>query len=148
MNRTQKCACFGFVTSILCITVLVWGATRIPAVTTIGRTLALWPIAASFLLLAIMFFVIRKKQSPQEVAFDERDKIIQTKAISASFLSVLVMLPTLACIMVMASDDEGMIRVFMMPGISLLILFIAMAVYSIATLVQYKWRLERDRRCC
>ncbi len=137
MNRSQKGAWFGFATSVLCITVLVWGATRIPAVMTIGRILVYWPFAAFLLLLIVMFFVMRKKQSPSEVASDERDNIIRTMAVRASLISLLVMFPALACFMVLASNDEGMVKAFIMPELSVLILLIAMAVYSITTLVQY-----------
>lgn len=137
MNRTQKGAWFGLATSLLCITILVWGAIRIPNVTIRGRILMYWPIAAFLLLLTIMFFVIRKKQSPTEVASDERDNMIRTRAVRASLISLLVMFPALACFMVLASNDEGMVNAFIMPGLSVLILLIAMAVYSITTLVQY-----------
>ena len=137
MNRTQKGAWFGFVTSILCITILVWGAIRIPTVTTIGRTLAYWPIAAFLLLLTIMFFVIRTKQSPTEVVSDERDNLIRTRAVRASLISLLVMLPALAVLMVWLSNDECMVNAFITIPFSVLILLIAMAVYSITTLVQY-----------
>ncbi len=137
MNRTQKRAWFGFATSILCITILVWGATRIPAVTTIGRVLAYWPFAAFLLLLIVMFFVMRKKQSLAEVASDERDNIIRTRAVRASLISLLVMLPALAILMVWLSNDECMVNAAIMPEFSVLILLIVMAIYSITTLIQY-----------
>jgi quinol-cytochrome oxidoreductase complex cytochrome b subunit len=84
-----------------------------------------------------MFFVMRKKQSPAEVASDERDNMVRTKAVQASLISLLVMFPALAYFMVLASNDEGMVNAFITIPFSVLILLIAMAVYSITTLVQY-----------
>ena len=137
MNRTQKGAWFGLAAPCFCIGVWFWIASQIPGPNFIW-TVLFFPIATSAMFLALMFIVIRKTHRLGEVATDERDKLIRGKALLASFVWLLLMLPGLAGIMVGLSDDEGMVNAFMMIPLSVLILFITLGIYSAAMLVQYK----------
>lgn len=133
MNRTQKGAWFGLI--VPCFPVGWYICTEI---LTNSISTILWPII-SFLVLApiVMFFVIGKKQSPAEVATDERDYMIRSKALLTGYISTFVMLAASCTIMVFASNDEFMVPANSMIPLSLLIFLISIAVYSVAILVQY-----------
>lgn len=133
MNRTQKAAWFGLVVPcfpvawFLCVGILT------------NRALLMALPMVIFLLIApvVMFFVIGKKQSPAEVASDERDYMIRTKALLAGFISVFIMLIFLCSVMILAANDEAMVNAYMSIPLSVLIFLISIAVYSVAILVQY-----------
>lgn len=133
MNRTQKAAWFGLVVPCfpiawsLCVGIL-----------TNSVLLMVLPMVI-FLLIApvVMFFVIGKKQSPAEVASDERDYMIRTKALLAGFISVFIMLIFLCSVMILTANDEAMVNAYMSIPLSVLIFLISIAVYSAATLLQY-----------
>jgi hypothetical protein len=139
MNRTQKGAWFGLV--VPCFPV-VWyicvGTLTHNLQLKLSIQLTFMPILVFLLLFpVVMFFVIGKKQSPAEVASDERDYMIRAKALLAGYISVLAMLVVLCTIMVLASNDELMVPALSVIPFSLLIFLISIAVYSIAILVQY-----------
>ena len=133
MNRTQKGAWFGLV--VPCFPV-VWFVCA--GILTNRLLPTLLPVVAFLVLAPItMFFVMRKKQSPAEVASDERDYMIRTKALLAGFVTVFVMLIVLCTVMVLASNEEAMVAAHMSIPLSVLAFLISIAVYSIAILVQY-----------
>ena len=133
MNRTQKSAWFGLVVPVFPV---VW--CFCVGMLTNNLLLTLVPMII-FLMLApvIMFFVIGKKQSPAEVATDERDNIIRSKALLAGFISVFVMLIVLCSVMISASNEYCMVNAYMSVPLSVLTFLVAVAVYSAAILVQY-----------
>ena len=82
---------------------------------------------------------IRKKQSPTEVETDERDKLIQTRAIVASFISVGILIALTCLILRFIVGISGTIAVWELTLINFLIFEVALLVYSVAILVQYGW---------
>lgn len=133
MNRTLKGAWFGL--AVPCVSL---GWYFCGSLLTNSYLLTFLPIVVFLLIVpVVMFVVLRKKQSPAEVVSDERDNMIKAKAVSASFVSVLVMLVVLVVVMVLAADGEGMVNAFITIPFSVLILLVAIAVYSLTTLIQY-----------
>jgi hypothetical protein len=133
MNRTQKSAWFGVIVPCFPIAWFLCAG-----ILTNSLLLYLMPVVV-FLILApaVMFIVLGKKQSPTEVATDERDYMIRTKAMLAGFISVFVMLAVMCSTMILLSNDKTMVDAYMTIPFSVLIFIISIAVYSIAILVQY-----------
>ena len=133
MNRTQKSAWFGLV--VPCFPVGWYFC-----VGTLTHNLLLTVVPMVVFLLAAplaMFVIIGKKQSPDEVAIDERDYMIRSKALLAGFISVFVTLIVASILMSLAADDRGMVEVDIMPPLTILIFITAIAVCSAAILIQY-----------
>ena len=86
---------------------------------------------------AFMLIAINKKQSPDEIASDERDKMIKAKAVMASYISAWIMLAVVIAIMMLASNEECMVEAILLVPLSVLMFIISVAVYSISTLIQY-----------
>jgi len=133
MNRTQKSAWFGLVVPTFpviwfMITGIFWNNTLLIIIPIVG-----------FLLLVpvVMLVVLGKKQSPAEVASDERDYMIRSKAMLAGFISVFVMLIFLCSVMILASNDKTLVSAYMSVPLSVLTFLVAIAVYSAAILIQY-----------
>ena len=84
-----------------------------------------------------MFVVIGKKQSPDEVASDERDYMIRSKALLAGFVSVFVMLIFMCSVLINAANDELLVNAYISIPLSVLTFIVSVAVYSAAILVQY-----------
>ena len=133
MNRTQKSAWFGLV--VPCFP-FVWYF----CVATLTQNLLLTVIpVVVFLLIApvVMFVIIGKKQGLAEVASDERDCMIRSKALLAGFISLLIMLVIMCSVMILASNDETLVNAYMSIPLSVLTYLIAIAAYSAAILIQY-----------
>ena len=82
---------------------------------------------------------ICKKQSPIEVETDERDKLIQTRAIVVSFISVGLLLALTCLILRFIIGISGTIAVWEFTLINFFVFYVALLVYSVAVLVQYGW---------
>ena len=80
---------------------------------------------------------IFRKQSPAEVAFDERDNLIKKKAVRVSFVSLLILLFAASIVPSIIVGDWGSIPASLLPIINFNVFLIAMLIYSIAVLVQY-----------
>lgn len=133
MNRTQKSAWFGLVVPSFPVVWFIFTGIFLN-----NLSLTLIPIVC-FLLMTpvVMFIVLGKKQSPGEVASDERDYMIRSKALLAGFVSVFVMLIFLCSVMILASNDETQVNAYISIPLSVLTFLIAIAVYSAAILLQY-----------
>jgi hypothetical protein len=139
MNRTQKSAWFllgGAVLALffigLCCAAVFAPGDRLAGV----RAVRVWVGLTVVYLVAGVVLVFRK-QSPAEPESDERDKAIQKNAAIACFASVGASLVLASFIPTLVVGDRGSIPVFMLPIINIIILYIALFVYSIAVLVQY-----------
>ena len=89
--------------------------------------------------LGIPIIFLRKKQSPREVDKDERDSLIEKRAVIAAFVSVWILLFVATIIPRFIVGLDGSIPVWSLAFINIGILLIVLFVYSIAVLVQYGW---------
>ena len=142
MNKTQKSAWFGLVATLaflllslfLFIEIAILKKMLLP-MNLLGATLLFGVGVASVIFIC-------KKQSPIEVETDERDKLIQTRAIVVSFISVGVLLALTCLILRFIIGISGTIAVWELTLINFFIFYVALLVYSVAILVQYGWRGE------
>ena len=141
MNKTQKGAIFCLAAFLFCITVLAYTFISIfifklwPP----GFYGKYWSLGAYLAIVVASVTFLRKKQSPNEPDFDERDDLIKKRAVLASFVSVWILLIASSVIPQFIVGEEGSIPVWMLPIINLGVFLIAMVVYSVAVLVQYGW---------
>lgn len=142
MNRTQKVAWFTLGMSILTIAFFTHVLRGMLSTTYPSKLLVLvWPLMI-FGFIGIFAVFPRKKQSPEEVDFDERDNIIKKRAVTAAFVSVWIflILATIIPIIVTensSSGDFGYIPVTLLPIINWFVFLSTFLVYSVAILIQY-----------
>ena len=139
MNKTQKSAIFCLVTFLFSAVLMAYLFISIFILKTYppgfyAKYLALIAFIA-FALASVIF--LRKKQSPAEPGFDERDDLIKKRAMMVSFVSVWILLAAACIIPRFIVGDEGAIPVYVLTFINLGIFMIAMLVYNVAVLVQY-----------
>jgi len=147
MNKTQKGAWFGLATTLLCFAILgyvfigIFIFEKLP-----GRfDWFLWWLVY-LLLLGGAFIFLRRKQSPAEVNFDERDDLIKKRAAQVCFISVWILLITSYAILWHIVGLDGSIPLWILPFIYLGVFFAAGLVYNVAVLVQYGWRGKDGER--
>ena len=138
MNRTQKGAWFNLAAVLMCMASFGYVFVQFFILKKPPGLTSLWPLLATYcVLLVVPIVFLRKKQSPTEVDKDERDSLIEKRAVIAAFVSVWVLLFAATMIPRFFVGIDGAIPVWSLAFINVAILFIAMAVYSIAVLVQY-----------
>ena len=148
MNRTQKGAWFALVGCLLNIAIAVYLIVKIYALKSPPRLFwgGLSIIIAICVLLVLSIVFYNKKQSPTEVESDERDKLIQKRAVLVSFVSVWILLGALSIILGFIPGVDGSIPVWLLAIINVCIFFIVMTIYHIAVLVQYGWGGKRGEK--
>ena len=139
MNKTQKSAIFCLVTFLFCVVVMAYPFISIFILKSWPESFfsRFWSMIAYFVFIAASIIFLRKKQSPNEPDFDERDDLIKKRAVLVSFVSVWILLAATCIIPRFILGETGAIPVYVLTFINLGIFMIAMLVYSIAILVQY-----------
>ncbi|MBW8016305.1 MAG: hypothetical protein FVQ82_08975 [Planctomycetes bacterium] len=138
MNKTQKGAWLNLSGCLICMASFGYIYLHFFVLKKGPGITGIWPLLAAycvFLVLPIVF--LHKKQSPHEVAKDERDSLIEKRAVIAAFVSVWILLFAATIIPRFIVGVDGSIAVWCLAFINVGILFIVMLVYSIAILVQY-----------
>ena len=139
MNKTQKSAIFCLVTFLFCVVVMAYPFISIFILKSWPESFfsRFWSMIAYFVFIAASIIFLRKKQSPAEPDFDERDNLIKKRAVLASFVSVWLLLAATTIIPRLIVGQDGSIPVWTLPLINLGVFLIAMLVYSVAILIQY-----------
>lgn len=139
MNKTQKSAwCSVIITLaffLLCLFLFI-------EITILKKMFLFVNLLGATLLFSLgvaSVIFIRKKQSPTEVETDERDKLIQTRAILVSFISVGILIASTCLILRGIVGISGMMTVWEFTLINFFIFYVAVLVYSVAILIQYGW---------
>ena len=148
MNKTQKSAIFCLVTFLFCVVVMAYPFISIFILKSWPESFfsRFWSMIAYFVFIAASIIFLRKKQSPAEPDFDERDDLIKKRAVLVSFVSVWILLAAACIIPRFILGETGAIPVYVLPFINLGIFMIAMLVYSIAILVQYSTGGKRGEK--
>ena len=137
MNKTQKSAWCGLVVTLAFLLLCLFLFIEIVILKKMLLSVnLLWATLLFGLGVASAIF-IRKKQSPIEIEADERDKLIRTRAIVVSFISVGVLLALTCLILRFIVGISGTITVWEFTLINFFIFYVALLVYSVAVLVQY-----------
>jgi len=93
MNQTQKGAWFSLAMGLFCVALYIWLFIQLFVVRSMPEShFFMWPLLVMVLLTGVGIIAIRKKQSPQEIEKDERDKLIEKRAVIAAFISVWILL--------------------------------------------------------
>ena len=137
MNKTQKSAWCGLVVTLTFLLLCLFLFIELTILKKMFFFMNLLGATLLFGLVVAWVIFIRKKQSPTEVETDERDKLIQTRAIVASFISVGILIALTCLILRFIVGISGTIAVWELTLINFLIFEVALLVYSVAILVQY-----------
>lgn len=145
MNKTQKVAWFNLVGTLLCFAMgiyigVIFILRRLP-----GGFERSWGFLAFWLVTGIAIIFIRKKQSPGEPDFDERDNTIKKNAVLASFVSVWILLFVSSIIPRFIVGPDGSVPAWLLPIVNLGVFLGALLVYNVAILVQYGWGARGDK---
>jgi uncharacterized Tic20 family protein len=145
MNKTQKGAWFSLAAGLTCIASFGYIFVQFLVLRKQPGLTGLWPLLAAYcVLLGLPIVFLRKKQSPREVDKDERDSLIEKRAVIAAFIGVWVLLFAATIIPRFIVGIDGSIPVWSLAFINVGILFIVLLIYSVAVLVQYG-RKEKSR---
>jgi hypothetical protein len=137
MNKTQKSAWCGLVVTLTFLLLCLFMFIELTILKKMFFFMNLLGATLLFGLVVAWVIFIRKKQSPTEVETDERDKLIQTRAIVASFISVGILIALTCLILRFIVGISGTIAVWELTLVNFLIFEVALLVYSVAILVQY-----------
>ena len=138
MNKKQKGAWVNLVAVLISIAALIYIIIQLFIVKKQFGPAGMWSLLATYgVLLGIPTIFLRKKQSPREVNKDERDSLIEKRAVIAAFVSVWILLFAATIIPRFIFGNDGSIPVWSLAYVNVGILFIVLLVYSIAVLVQY-----------
>ena len=139
MNKIQKVTWVNFMGIVVTLAFVVFLLVEILIFKRLPETLLekSWMPALLLLLMAAGLLLLRKRQSPREVESDERDKLIQKRAVLVAFVAVWVLLAAATLIPRLIVGIDGSIPVWVLPFINVTILLIVMLVYCGAVLIQY-----------
>ena len=138
MNKTQKGTWFSLAAGLTCIASFGYIFVQFFVLRKQPGLTGLWPLLVAYgVLLGVPIIFLRKKQSPREVDKDERDSLIEKRAVIAAFVSVWILLFAATIIPRFIVGLDGSIPVWSLAFINVGILLIVLFVYSVAVLVQY-----------
>ena len=152
MNKTQKGA---LAVLIITLVLLLFSITLAIAWFSYEPILVIPPFfffILTFLVMGLSVIFLRRKQSPSEVDYDERDKIIKQKAIFASYITLWVLVFIIASTTFVMTTEHGIpanpdaqkIVMFSPPIVFFLMYLIVKMVYSMTILIQYGWKKESN----
>ena len=153
MNETQKCAWFGLIGSIL---MLGFGISMTIVMLSSGGQLCtmmrIWRLPMLLFVTAFIVFAFRaviqkakaKKQGTAKVDYDERDKLIEKRAMLAFLYFLLIALAGASVIPQLIVGRTGAIPAWLLPIINFGVVLVASIGFAVAILIQYGWR-GRDR---
>lgn len=138
MNKTQKGAWFSLAGTIFAFTITFYLIFQIAIKK--GPPEPFWPylfILVFLLYIVAGIFFLLRKQSPNEPDFDERDNQIKQKAWIAALISVGPLFLATSVIPQFFVGLDGTIPVWLLPIVTVSLIYPVLLVYSIAVLVQY-----------
>ncbi len=137
MNKTQKSAWCGVVVTLTFLLLCLFLFIELAILKKMFFFMNLLGATLLFGLVVAWVIFICKKQSPTEVETDERDKLIQTRAMAVSFIFVGILLASTCLILRFTVGISGTIAVWELTLINFFIFYVALFVYSVAILIQY-----------
>jgi hypothetical protein len=153
MNKSQKFACFGL---IACFIMIGFGINMTVGILSSGSNLykmmKIWALFVILYFLAFVFFVsktfIQKTLAPKrgvsEVEFDERDKLVEKRAVLTSLVFMLIALAVASVIPQFIVGQSGVIPAWSLPLINFGVVVFAFIAFTVSILVQYGWKGEKS----
>ncbi|HEW78735.1 MAG TPA: hypothetical protein ENH34_02040 [Phycisphaerales bacterium] len=144
MNKTQKSAIYCLAAFLFSAVVMAYSFISIFILKSWPESFfsRFWSMIAYFVFIVGSIIFLRKKQSPNEPDFDERDELIKKRAVLVSFVSICILLAAACIIPRFILGETGAIPVYVLTFINLGVFMIAMLVYNVVVLVQYGWGRE------
>ena len=96
-----------------------------------------WPLIVFLAFIVVIWICMLRKQSPKEVDSDERDKLIQSRAVLIGFVSVWILLAAVSIVLPLVLGQDGSIPVWFLTIINLCVFSVVALIFQIAILVQY-----------
>ena len=137
MNQTQKGSWFMLAMALFTLAVTVYIAFGIITTKQVLENNWIFPLFCVFFIV-VPFFVIRKKQSPQETQKDERDMNIQKNAATVSFFSVWALLFAFVFAAIYFFGNDGAVPISLVSLGVICAMLISFVIYTVAILVQYR----------
>ena len=146
MNETQKCACFGL---IGCILMLGFGINMAIEMLSSGSNLRtmmrIWCVPMFLFVTAFIVFAFRtliqkakaKKQGTAKVDYDERDNLIENRAMLAFLYFLLIALAAASVIPQLIVGRTGAFPAWLLPIINFGVVIVASIAFAVAIIVQY-----------
>jgi hypothetical protein len=144
MNKTQKGAmivlALSMVLVVFLITIPIAWFNDMPFL----RQIPLFLFFLTFVLMGLSIIFLRKKQSPSEVDYDERDVTIKRKAVVASYVTLWLLVLIVFTAPAAIIGEQGSVPVIFLPIAPFPMFIIVMLVYSLVILIQYGWRNKNE----
>ena len=146
MNETQKCALFGLIGSILMLGFGINMAIEMlsfePQLCPMMKiwSLPIFLFAAAFIVFAVRTVIQKaraKKQGTAKVDYDERDKLIEKRAMLAFLYFLLIALAGASVIPQMIVGRTGAVPAWLLPIINFGVVMFASIGFAVAIIVQY-----------
>jgi hypothetical protein len=139
MNRAQKNALSALVFLFVTNTIFAYVLFRLFVLKKAPESFAgrFLPLAILILISGTLLVWTLKRQSPKEVASDERDKLIDSRAAFVAFISALFVFLIAGVIPRLVLGDNGCVPAWSLPLINFGAFVILTMIYFAAILVQY-----------
>ncbi len=149
MNGMQKRAWFGVIISVFLFVMLIALATSIPAPVATSK---LWTprnlrllLMVGICALVISAVISIRKKARNQADIDERDKLINARALVGAHLFLWALLIAVCIIPQFTIGQEKPIPLGALPLMLLAVLIIVNFGHSLAILVQYGWTVKGER---
>ena len=146
MNRTQKAALVNLIIWLMCSAFGLFMLFELVFLKTMYYQIHRFYFVLVLIAIGIGLPVMFRKQSSKEVESDERDKLIQLKAVLAASVAGCIFLAAAVLICQFAIGITGTISIWAMTLIDMLVFLLAMMVYWIAILVQYGFKTKGEEK--
>jgi hypothetical protein len=146
MNETQKGAWFGLIASIL---LLGFGINMAIELLSSGSHLCtifrIWSLPIFTLMIVFIVFAFKtilqkfkaKRKSISKIEHDERDQLIEKRAMLVAFVFLMIALGLASVIPQFIVGQSGAFPAWLLPIINFGVLIVACIAFSVAILVQY-----------
>lgn len=138
MNKTQKGALCSITGIILAFAIVSYLMVQIGIRHRPPSRMVFYVILFGCVLIpGISIYFLRKKQSPNEPDYDERDNRIKQRAWIAAFISVWPLFLAASVIPQLFVGLDGTIPAWLLPIVTVSLSYPVLLIYSIAVLIQY-----------
>ena len=153
MNESQKLVLFGLIS---CILMLGFGINMTVELLSSGSHLCtimrIWGLLITLFFIAFIVFVVRtvvqkaqaKKKGISKVYSDERDQLIEKRAMLSALIFLVIALATASVIPQFIVGRTGVFPAWLLPIINFGVLIVAGIGFSVAILVQYGWKEKNN----
>ncbi|MBL7216020.1 MAG: hypothetical protein ISS71_10115 [Phycisphaerae bacterium] len=139
MNRAQKTAWMNLITGFIWVIVMGLASYYLmkDPTSAVFRLLAIVSGIVFLFLLGFIAFVLSKKQSPVEPATDERDRLINRRAIQIAFVGLCILMFLATALPMWICGMDSSIPTVVLPLINMIVFLVTLTIYNAAVLILY-----------